>query len=135
MKIRKILPVLLVAIASVVMLSSCDAILDVIFSNNTVTVYATSYIPTHGYYPNYDVMTVTVTGPNTASGTAAYTGSDGLYMYWSLQIPKLTDGTYSVNVSYYHPYGIGPSSANSTQIISFPASSGNPHNTNLSFNF
>ena len=49
MKIRKILPVLLVAIASVVMLSSCDAILDVIFANNTVTFYVSANILNYGY--------------------------------------------------------------------------------------
>ena len=36
MKIRKILPLVLLALASVFLLSSCDALLDAIFSNNTI---------------------------------------------------------------------------------------------------
>ena len=42
MRIRKILPVLLLAVGSLFLLTSCDALLDAIFSNNTITVYVST---------------------------------------------------------------------------------------------
>jgi hypothetical protein len=136
MKIRKILPLLLLAFGSVFLLSSCDALLDAIFSNNNINVYISSYIPGRGFYPGYDTMTVVLTGPYSASVSTHYEGDDGLYMYWSISIPKLPDGSYSVYVVYTHPYGIVTGTwFSSTDFVSFPMSSGNPHNVNLSFDF
>ena len=135
MKIRKILPLILLAIASVVLLSSCDALLEAIFATNTIKVYVYAYIPTYGYYPGTDYVTVAVSGTASASGTAYSDGYDGLYMYWSLSIPKLPDGTYSVSVIYHHHQGINQNDWLLTYPTSFPVSSGNPHEANLSFNF
>lgn len=131
MKIRKILPLLLLAFGSVFLLSSCDALLDAIFSNNTISVYVSVYIPSYGYSP-YDTVSVSVSGEPLA--TAGYSGDDGLYMYWSVSVPKLSDGLYSVTVYLNHvgglpPFGVYPS----TQSTYLPASSGNPHNVNLDF--
>ena len=50
MKMRKILPLVLLAVGSVFLLSSCDAMLDAIFSNNTVNVYVSEY-NRHGDIP------------------------------------------------------------------------------------
>jgi len=132
MKIRKILPLVLLAIGSVFLLSSCDQLLDVIFSNNTITVYASAYEGSWGYNPSTDQMYIYVNGTNTA--TASYAGSDGSYMYWNYSIPKLSDGTYTVYVNYYHPYGIAPGSyVSPTQTVSLP--NNGSHSVNLSFNF
>jgi len=146
MKIRKILPLVLLAVGSVFLLSSCDALLDAIFSNDTITVYVSAYIPSYCSQigPNAyllssgtDVVTVaSVAGPKSFVGTASYTGNDSYYMYWSVAVPQLSDGTYSVQVTYYHPYGYAPSLGyhySSIQTVSLP--SGSSHSVNLSFGF
>ena len=86
MKIRKILPLVILALASVFLLSSCDALLDAIFSNDTITVYISAYIPTYctQVAPNTyvlssgtDTMTVNISGPSPLTANCNYTGNDG----------------------------------------------------------
>jgi hypothetical protein len=137
MKIRKILPLVLLAVGSVFLLSSCDAILDAMFSNNTVNVYVSSRILTYGYFPSTDSVTAYISGPSAVTATAGYAGTDGYYMYWNISIPKLADGTYLVEVDYYHPFGNFASGIPYTksQPLYLPASSGSPHNVNVVFAF
>ncbi|MGA2478027.1 MAG: hypothetical protein ABSG63_04670 [Spirochaetia bacterium] len=133
MKMRKILPLVLLAVGSVFLLSSCDAMLDAIFSNNTVNVYMSEYIPSWGYSPS-DTMTVTFVGPTSVTATAGYSGRDFYYAYWAISIPKLADGTYTVQAAYYHP-GVGSPPYITYQVmgLSLPASTGSPHNVNVVF--
>lgn len=145
MKIRRIVLLVLLAAGSVFLLSSCDAMLDAIFSNDTITVYVSAYIPGWGtpvvghpgaYYltSDTDTMSVSIVGPKNATATANYTGNDGYYMYWSVAVPQLSDGTYSVQVTYVHPLGQNFGSWPSViQVVSLPA--GSSHSVNLSFGF
>ena len=131
MKIRKLLPLVLLAIASVFLLSSCDALLDAIFANDTINVYVSAYIPTWGYNPGGDTVSVAISGPTNATATASYTGNDAYYMYWSVAVPKLSDGTYTVTVTFYN----WDTRASSTyQIVTLPTGSGS-HSANVDFNF
>jgi len=137
MKIRKILPLLLIVIASVFLLSSCQAILDAIFSNNTISVYVSENWNNSGYTSS-DYVALSIPEAS-VSTTVPYTGSNGTYTYWSLSVPKLSDGNYTVTVNYYHWNGgtfvsLPPVSPD-PQLVTFPQSSGSPHNANLSFNF
>jgi hypothetical protein len=132
MRIRKILPLVLLAVGSVFLLTSCDALLDGIFGQNTVTVYASARILTYGYFPSTDYVTVSVAGKN---ATANYDGYDGVYMYWSIQIPGISDGTYTVTTTYNHPVGPNGPSVSAPYPVSFPASSGSAHSVNLNVNF
>ncbi|MGA2766427.1 MAG: hypothetical protein ABSG17_24035 [Spirochaetia bacterium] len=135
MKIRKLLPLVLLAIASVFLLSSCDALLDAIFANDTINVYVSAAIATHGPYPSYDTVDITVTGPTSATATAAYTGSDGYYMYWSVAIPKLSDGNYTVQASFTYFNGAAYFLAPAQYAYpTLPTGSGS-HSVNVSFNF
>jgi hypothetical protein len=95
-KMRKILPLVLLAIASVFMLSSCDALLDGIFSNNTINVYANAI----GYFP-YGAVYITVSGPANVSTWAAYQGYDSGRTYWAYSFPKLSNGTYTVQAEFF----------------------------------
>ena len=113
-KMRKILPLVLLAIAAMFMLSSCDAMLDAIFANNTINVQVSARITQYGFFPSYDTVTVYITGPTNVTVNASYTGNDGYYMYWYVSVPKLNNGTYNVQAVYYHPpyllnYGTYPS--------------------------
>jgi hypothetical protein len=100
MKIRKILPLVILALASVFLLSSCDALLDAIFANDTLTVYVqTSW--TYGYSPADQVTVQTISGPSTINLTVVpFQQFDGNYSYWQVTIPGLSDGTYTIHVSY-----------------------------------
>jgi len=142
MKIRRIILLVLLAAGSVFLLSSCDAMLDAIFSNNTITVYVAAYIPNNGLLvgPNTyllssgtDIVSVSVAGPKDVAGTATYTGNDRYYMYWSLDVPQLSDGSYSVTVTYHHPHGFNPRTTFSTQVVSLPA--GSSHSVTLDYTF
>jgi hypothetical protein len=133
MKMRKILPLALLAIGSVFLLSSCDAMLDAIFANNTVNVYVSAYIPNNGFFPGTDYVTVNITGPSSVTTTAGYSGNDGYYMYWDVTIPKLADGTYSVQAVYHHPFGISPGTYLQSTVLYLPAHTGSPHNVNVVF--
>jgi len=134
MKIRKILPLVLLALCAVFLLSSCDAMLDFIFSNNTITVYVSARIPWYGYFPNSDYVTVDVAGPTSATATAGYPSNDGLYMYWSVTVPKLSDGNYTVTAYYNHPIGSHTGSPYGVQYVSLPTASGN-HSVSMNFDF
>ena len=81
------------------------------------------------------VAVLTLSGPTSVSGTANYNGSDGNYLYWVLTVPKLADGTYEFQVTYLHPFGPNFGNYGLTQFTTLPATSGNPHNVNLNFNF
>ena len=145
MKIRRIILLVLLAAGSVFLLSSCDAMLDAIFSNNTITVDVSALIPTYcavigpnTYYLSLgtDIVTVSATGAKDFTATATYTGNDYNYMYWSVDVPQLSDGTYLVTATYHHPYGRGASAPFDytwTQSVSLP--SGSSHSVNLSFPF
>jgi hypothetical protein len=98
-KMRKILPLALLAVASVFMLSSCDALLDAIFANDTINVQVAVPWTTYGYYPAYDSVTVNIIGPTNVTVTASYTGVNGNNMYWYVSVPKLTNGNYTVNAT------------------------------------
>jgi hypothetical protein len=130
MKIRKILPLLLLAIGSVFMLSSCDAMLDAIFSNNTIGVEVAVSVGTYRYYPGFDQVSVSVVGPTLASANASYIGNDGSYMYWTVTLPKLSNGTYTVTIGYYSFY-YGASQPSQFQYVSLP--SGSSHSASLNF--
>jgi len=145
---------LLLAICSVFLLSSCDALLDAIFSNNTINVNVSASIYNYNFLNSYqsDSVSVAIVGPTGASATASYSGADYDYLYWGVSVPKLADGLYTVTVTYYHPYGYQPAGYSSvygytvfkggsgvttyyqiTQAVSLPA--GSSHNVSMDFNF
>jgi hypothetical protein len=95
-----------------------------------------AYIPTYGYFPGTDYVTVYLTpisGTTSVTTTAAYAGNDGYYMYWTVSIPKVSNGTYDVQANYIHP--VGPGGGGSSKITTISASSGSGHTVNVSFSF
>lgn len=123
MRIRKILPLVLLAVASVFLLTSCDALLDAIFSNNTLTVTVKT-LYTYGYYSG-DYVTVSLTGPTALGSTnVPFSYYDGQFTYWQITLPKLADGTYTVGVFYsvtgtskFALVDLGGSSSHSQSVI------------------
>ena len=136
MKIRKMLPLALLALCAVFLLSSCDAMLDAIFSNNTITVYVSTNMFPYGAYYSSDSVTVTVSGPTFATATARHTGYSGWYDYWEVSVPKLSDGTYTVTVagSFWNgSFWTSPLSNPTQYVITMP--NAGSHSETLSFDF
>jgi hypothetical protein len=117
MKMRKLLPVLIIAVGSVFLLSGCDAILDAIFQNNQITVdvsvssgYALDYASGNG--------TVTLTLTDVTSGTpttvaSTRTGFDSVSSHFVFAFTKLKSDTFTVNASYTSAYYTSPLPMNS----------------------
>jgi hypothetical protein len=103
MKIRKLLPLVLLAVASLFFLSSCDQLLDAIFSgDNTLNMYVQV---TKASHVDWAVSTSTVSlyngaGSLVAQQTVSASTYDGTYGYFYVSFTKLAKGTYTVYSSY-----------------------------------
>ncbi len=75
MKIKKLLPLVLLAVAAVLMLSSCDAMLDAIFPTNQIIVDVAVDALTHTDYASSPV-TVVLSGPSPATASKHFDGYD-----------------------------------------------------------
>jgi hypothetical protein len=101
MRIRKILPLALLAVAMLFMLTSCDKLLDWIFPSNTINVTVQAFAPRYFTYPA-SVVTVTINGPGgvlQSSEVSTYLDGAGFVDY-TFSFPRLVNGTYSVSASY-----------------------------------
>ena len=107
MTVKKLLPLILMAVGAVFLLSSCDAILDALYANNTITV-SNTYVPT-AYYgstnPN-SYVSISLGGATGGSQNAGYTGTaiSGLAYYNGVSFNKLPNGNYTVTASFYGYY-------------------------------
>jgi hypothetical protein len=107
MRIRKILPLALLAVGALFMLTSCDAMLDAIFPANSLTVYV--QVPA-SYYLDYATATMKVEVTSTAgttyvAGPVTELALDSLgNVNYSFSFPSLSNGTYYVVSTYDGPY-------------------------------
>ena len=108
MRIRKILPLALLAVGALFMLTSCDAILDGLFPASSLTVYV--HVPA-SYYTDYATATMKVevistsTGASYVAGPVAELVTDAYgYVNYSFSFPKLSTGNYNVISTYNGPY-------------------------------
>jgi len=104
MRVKKLLPLILLAVGAVFLLSSCDAILDAIYANNTINV--TVEIPNAypGYNNPYSYVTVTLGGASGATESVSVTNPGLLASYGYYYLPsmkKLPNGNYSITTQYY----------------------------------
>jgi hypothetical protein len=112
MKTRKILPLVLLAVGSLFLLSSCDAMLDAIFQNNQVTVdVAVSYARAYNdwfYGTNSQVSCTIFDGSgNPTTSTGSWTSLDGFAVHYNFTFTKLKNDTYSF-AALYRGYTFGP---------------------------
>jgi hypothetical protein len=102
MRIRKILPLALLAVGMLFMLTSCDKLLDFIFSSNTINVTVEAYAPKY-YYGTQGTITLTLydsSGNPTVAGPVASSNNDGYWVFYNFSFPKLANGTYQMTASY-----------------------------------
>lgn len=135
MRAKKLLPLILLAVGALFLLSSCDAILDAIYANNTLDVTVdVSHFDT-GYANPSSYVEVTLTGASGASSTAnANTIYTGNYSTFDVPFSKLPNGNYTITVTYYgysypYYYPFGPQSYS----ISFPYNGSNTAAITFSF--
>jgi hypothetical protein len=104
MRAKKILPFVLLAIGALFLLSSCDAILDALYANNTINV--TAYVLIGGRYLGAQspdsTVTVTLGGASGATVSAEYSGNSYPYaMYVLPSVTKLPNGNYNISSYFY----------------------------------
>jgi hypothetical protein len=109
MKTRRILPLVLLAVVALFALSSCDQMLDAIFSSNqiTVNVRVDGLVFTDYYYPGSYVQVV-LSGSDgstyTSGQSAVYTVDSLSYVHYSFTFPKLPSVTYTLAATYHGSY-------------------------------
>jgi hypothetical protein len=107
MRTRKLVLLVLLAVGATFLLSSCDAILDAIYANNTINVTAYVLTSHSGSSSYYSSVTVSLSGASGAtvsagfSGTLAYSGPYTYAVYYLPAIKKLPNGTYSMTSTFY----------------------------------
>jgi hypothetical protein len=125
MKMRKILPLVILAVGSVVLLSGCDMLLNAIFQNNQIFVdvrvssfnYGADWTESYNFGVNSGRVTVYVVA-NSGSGSVTqassyWTSADTLYVHYGFNFTGLKNDTYQVYAVYtsYYSGGGGPSTA------------------------
>jgi len=104
MRVKKLLPLILLAVGALFLLSSCDAILDAIYANNTIDVNVRVYLngSSPGYASAYSSVTVTVGGASGATASTGVSDFNGTYAdYYVPSIKKLPNGTFNITTDYY----------------------------------
>jgi hypothetical protein len=112
MKMRKLIPLAILAVVALVGLSSCDALLDGIFAQNQITVdvqvpqYTVPFYYDWYYgYGSYVKVTLTDSANKQSfQETYYYSSADGSYVHFPLTFTNLADGTYSIETEYYSYY-------------------------------
>ncbi len=106
MKMRKILPLVILAAGALFLLSGCDALLDAIFQNNQITVDVWVVASTH---PDYAVgnshVTTTLYDTNSGStytSSASWQSYDGYYVHYYMSFTKLPSDTFQITSVYYN---------------------------------
>jgi len=108
MKMRKLLPVLILAVGSIFLLSSCDAMLDAIFASNQISVEALVNPATHPDYAAGGYVSITLydnTTGATKTTTATWGSFDG-WVHYYVSFTKLKDDNFSLTTSYYNRFGV-----------------------------
>jgi len=114
MKIKKLLPLVLLAVTAVLMLSSCDAMLDAIFPSDQISVdvmvskvnfYADWY---HGTPSSVQLTLTDVTaGGAQTTQVGGWTDIDSAYVHYVFTFLNLKDHVYTFT-AYYSSVSAGP---------------------------
>jgi hypothetical protein len=111
MKTRKILPLILLAVGSLFLLSSCDAMLDAIFQNNQIYVdveisganYPLDWTAAYrfGAYPGSVTLSLyDVTTGSTTTSTGSWTSADINYVHFPFTFTKLKGDTFTLTATF-----------------------------------
>jgi hypothetical protein len=105
MKMRKILPLAILAVGAAVLLSGCDALLDAIFSKNVINLDVWVQGSTHADFTvgaSYENVMLMDSSFNVVSSPSQYYNAfDGSYAHYYYTFTNLKDGTYYLTTYYY----------------------------------
>lgn len=102
MRVKNVLPLILLAVGALFLLSSCDQILDAIYANNTINVTVNVSSLDTGYANTSSYIQVVLSGATGATATAgANTIYPGSYSVFSLPFNRLPNGDYTITAYYY----------------------------------
>jgi len=107
MKIKKLLPLILIAMAAVLALSSCDAMLDAIFPTNQISVdvmVSRLTFPKDWQFGYPSTVTLTLTDQTSGVSTTqvgSWTDIDSNYVHYVFTFLKLGDHVYTMKAYYY----------------------------------
>jgi hypothetical protein len=117
MKIKKLLPLVLLAVTAVLMLSSCDAMLDAIFPSDQISVDVMVNKHTLGtdfysdwYYGAPSTVSLTLydvtAGGASTNQVSGWTDIDSNSVHYVFTFPNLKDHVYTMKATY-HSYTSG----------------------------
>jgi hypothetical protein len=118
MKIKKLLPLVLLAAAAVLMLSSCDAMLDVIFPSNQISV---DVMVNRADFPNdwsygapatVDFVLYDATANTFSTQSGSWSDRDSNYLHFVFAFLNLKDHVYQMTATYHSfYYALDPSTS------------------------
>jgi hypothetical protein len=121
MKIRRILPVVILAVGSLFLLSGCDALLDAIFQNNQILVdvriyggrFPLDWSEAYNYGLNSGLVTLYLTDTNTGVTTTTsgyWSSADIYYVHYAFNFTGLKNDVYEITAYYtsYYDHFIDP---------------------------
>lgn len=105
MKMRKLVPLVLLAVGSLFLLTSCDALLDAIFPSNVINLDVAVVATTHADFTLSNAfVNVQIVGPGVAdSVNASWSSYDGSYVHYYFTFIKLKNDAFTVYATYYGP--------------------------------
>lgn len=115
MKMRKILPLVILAVGALFLLSGCDALLDAIFQNNQITVDVWVSTSAHPDWAigGYVATTVLDLNDGTSYVASSYWQSfDGTYAHYQLPFSKLKNDQFSITSRYWNYLGLNTTTTN-----------------------
>ena len=136
MRVKKLIPLILLAIGALFLLSSCDQILDALYANNTITVTTTVSNSDTGAVNPKSYVTVTISGATGGTQTAYYSYTASGYSYYdTLSFEKLPNGNYTITAYYVGYAGFGTYVQYGPQYVSLsmPYNGSNTADVSISF--
>jgi len=106
MKMRKLLPAVLLAVGALFLLSGCDAMLDAIFQNDVINldvrVIADFNHRDYALAGSFENVVLMDSSFNVVKSVSQYVdGFDGTYAHYHFNFANLKDGTYYLTAGYY----------------------------------
>ena len=109
MKMRKILPLVILAVGALFLLSGCDAMLDAIFQKDNIDVDVAvpaaqySFVYNDYYYGTNPQVTCNLydaSGSPITATSAGWSYWDGTYLHFTMSFKNLKDNTYTFYAAY-----------------------------------
>ena len=147
MKMRKILPLVILAVGALFLLSGCDQLLDAIFQNNQIYVdvrvsgsgpFASDYdkTSTFGYNSGRVIVYLQDSRGHITSASTYWTSLDNFSVHYGINFTGLKDDTFLVYAdytSYYTPLNVGSITTSAVQLVTPHDATGHSADVTIDF--